>query len=114
MPKLCPDCGEDHDMLFSKVITEIYKAILDAADSNERAEHMLELAQVFVEETDDTDQHLGEDIHDLLSDFIDKRMQFERSSMRIARVLLRTLPAYVAAHGDEDATPDTEDTKKAN
>jgi hypothetical protein len=115
MPKLCPDCGDDHDMLFSNRVTEIYEAIVDMTDPDDRAELMLELAQVFVEDTDDTDQSLGEDVHDLLSDFIEQRMKFERSSMRLARVLMRTLPAYVEAHADMVVEEDTgPGTSKAN
>lgn len=111
MPKLCPDCGEDHDMLFSKRVIELYEQIVATTDAYERAELMMEMAEAFVEDTEDTDHHLGEDIHDILTEVIQTKVVSDRKQMALARILMRSLPAYVLEHAPP---PEEDDTSKSN
>jgi hypothetical protein len=94
MPKLCPDCGEDHDMLFSPRVLDLYYVILQTEDPVQRAELMLEMGETFVGDIDDTDEDLGEDIHEMIGHVIQNRMSYERSVMLLARVMMRSLPSY--------------------
>lgn len=97
MAKICPDCGEDHEIIFSEEILEFFKEILEA-DKYERAELMIDMAKQFCAEADDTDESIGEDLHSLLTEVIQNRVLFERSALTLARVLIRMLPQYVEAH----------------
>lgn len=116
MPKLCTKCGEDHEMLFTKEVIDIYDLVCSTSDQLERAELMIELAQTFIGVTDDTDEHLGEDVHDMLTKVIQNQMVYERSAMALARVLMRTLPGYIEAHKDmeDDDIEEDKDKTKAN
>lgn len=119
MPKLCDKCGEDHEMLFSKEVIALYEEICETDDPVERAALMIEMAELFVNDTDDTDEQLGEDVHDLLTKVIEKRVVYDRSAMALARVIMRTMPSFLDLHEglDEEDTkdPEPEDPKtKAN
>ncbi len=85
-------------MLFSKEVIDLYEEIAATPDPADRYEMLIELAEIFVGQTDDTDHHLGEDIHALVTDFLESRVNFERKAMSLARVLMRSLPTYVLEH----------------
>lgn len=98
-------------MLFSKEVIALYHKIKDESDPSERAELMIEMAELFVEETDDTDPHLGEDVHDIVTEVIQSRIVADRKSMSLARVIMRSIPSYLSDHAD---LTDDDDTSNVN
>lgn len=97
--KKCPDCGDDHEVMFSEEVLSLYEEVCEAADKYERADFMIELAKQFCGDADDTDEYLGEDIHALLTEVIQNRVVYERSAMALGRLLMRHIPAYLEVHG---------------
>lgn len=93
-------------MKFTKEIVDLYEQIKETEESDEKIEMMLELAELFVSQTEDTDTSLDEDMHDLIQNVISSRMYADRAAMLLARVILRHMPSYVLEHSSVDDTDD--------
>lgn len=104
MGKSCPACGED-PMPFSKEVVALFKKILQTEDDLEKAELMLQLSALFVEDTAETDEDVSEEVHDVVADVVDSRMAYERHAMFLARILLRSIPQYLHQNPESEEEP---------
>jgi hypothetical protein len=112
----CPSCGDVHDDLFSDELVALWRKVQKTEDEQTRFELMVKLAGQFVEDISDTDEGVGETLHGLIANVIESRLAFEKNSLALARVLMRSLPHLVTeGDGDEPTTHRTPATKaKAN
>ena len=91
----CPGCGGTHEGPFSRELVDLWRRIQNAEDEDERFELMIRLSEVFVSDISDTDEEIDEDMHGLIANVMESRLDFEKHSLVLARVLLRTLPHHV-------------------
>ncbi len=114
----CPSCGDVHNDLFSDELDARWRRGQKTAHEQSRFELMGKLAGQCVEDISDTDEGVGEELHGLIADVIESRLAFEKHSLALARVLMRSLPHFVAKEkeGDEPVTHNkaSVDKSKAN
>jgi hypothetical protein len=66
---------------------------------------MLALALAFTEEHDFTDFTATDDWHSYIEDFERDKLQYERSALRLARLVCNTLDEYYEGAEEEDGDP---------
>lgn len=78
----------------SQRVLDLYRKARRAKTREERANVMLAMAEAFTKEHDFTDFEATDDWHAYIEDFESVRLQYERSALRLARLLLNTLDEY--------------------
>jgi hypothetical protein len=80
-------------------VLDLYRQACQAKSQKGRARAMLALAIAFTEEHDFTDFTATDDWHAYIEDFEHVRLQYERSALRLARLICNTLEEFY--DGDE-------------
>ena len=101
--KSCPFCGRQHGAPFSKEVIELFQKIRQTVDEDDRADLMVQLARQFTDDVTETDETVDENIHDMISDILESLHRLDQSAMRLARVLVRSIPEYLSATESEKA-----------
>jgi hypothetical protein len=102
-------------MPFSKEAIDLFKMITRSDDDEiEKAEMMLQLANLFVDDTSDTDEGVNEEIHDLVSNVVESRITYERHAMLLARILMRSIPQFLSQNPEANISSDPVEKSKAN
>jgi hypothetical protein len=113
----CPSCGGTHGPeLFTKELRALWRRVQDATSEEERFELMVKLSEQFISDVSDTDEGIDDDWHALIADVVESRLAFEKHSLVLARVLLRSIPHAVSTSDDEEpvTTRRQPDKSKAN
>ena len=98
-------------MPFSKEAVDVFKQIQKTEDPSDRVDLMLQLAMVYVNDLDETDEAIGEEIHDMVADVIERRSAYERQAMLLARVLMRSIPPFLAQNHEGSESAPSEKSK---
>lgn len=96
--------GFPGDIGLSVRVLTLYRRAKQAQSRKERACVMLALALAFTEEHDFTDFTATDDWHAYIEDFEKDRLRYERSALRLARLVCNTLDEFY--EGDEEGVSD--------
>jgi len=100
-------------MTFSKDLIDMYNEVKKTEDPDLRTELLIQMANMFVEDSDCSNEDIGEDVHNMIADVIETRLSYERHALALGRVLMRSIPDYMDEHPEEEE-PDTDDKSNVN
>jgi hypothetical protein len=93
------DAGMVEPPPVSQRVLELYRQVRRTQTRDERGRVMMALAIAFSQEHDFTDFEATDDWHAYIEEFEEARLRYERSGLRLARLVLNTLDEYY--DGDE-------------
>jgi hypothetical protein len=111
MPQeFCPDCQTHHDVPFTNDTLELVDTILKLPPGKERAQLMMDLADIFTDTLDDTNIGLPEDLHILAEEYKKTSTAAGAAAARLSRVLLHAVTIYNSHHstGSNEDPPTSE------
>lgn len=94
--KPCPDCGEMHEE-FSGTMLEIYQAVKEAVDPEDRQMLMVALAEEFAAHHDLTDSDLLDEFHQYVEEFHAAQLAYNQKAVRLGRMALQIMEHYMDA-----------------
>ncbi len=80
---------------FSQTLLSLYQSIQDASSKEERGVLMMEFAEAFAEDHDDTDTELIEDCHDYFSEYAKAQVAFRHAAMKLSRIGLECIEQFL-------------------
>jgi hypothetical protein len=96
-----PSSGKARIQAFPEEVVEIYRALVEEGNSNDREELLESLAQTFAGEVSRTDVTLPESLHTLLERLDAARLAFDQAALRLGRALLPGLAQFVSQMDDK-------------
>jgi len=91
----CPDCGTDHPQGVSEDLLRLFKRFKEADNHLDRVSLATEIAEVALMEHDFTDPNLTDEYHRYYEDFQRARDEYERSSLKLARLNVGVIESYL-------------------
>jgi hypothetical protein len=110
--ELCPHCGYVHERPFSDRALQLYHQVQATKDEGERTQLLAQLANVYAEDFDSTNEEFDDKIHHEVDDFVAARLEFEQAAMQLGRTLLRAMNSYM--RGERSRTQKRKQASKAN
>ncbi len=93
--KPCPGCGRVHE-IFTPAMKEALAAFEAATDPNEKEEHLIELANLFIDHTDSTNLDVQDDVHALIQAAVEDQLVYHNSVLKVGRLVARSLSYQIA------------------
>lgn len=90
----CPGCGHVHAAPFSAAFQALAARLDTITTPEERTAFLAELADLFANEADWSDETLPEELHTLVEDYLQLKAETAAASFRLGRYLLRFHGAY--------------------
>jgi hypothetical protein len=92
--EICPSCGIAHANPFSDDVLALARRVLQHDSGEERNTLILELADLYVQESDVGDLSVPEDLHVFVEDCLQAETQVTSANLRLGRFLLRAVEAF--------------------
>lgn len=84
----------DIDPTISDEVLRLYHQATSAKSREQRTEALLELAKVFADEHDLTDITATDDWHSYIEEYIQAKLAFEQTALRLGRLAVNTLEVH--------------------
>lgn len=94
MSEKCVTCGKDHEAPFSEGVLVLARQIFQLPPGDQRNMLVMELVDLYSEDSDWANLHLPEEMHSLMEDYLQAKAHVASAGFRLGRYLLRAVGSY--------------------
>ena len=90
----CTRCGQVHPQPFAEEVIQAFQRVMKAPDTD-KGSCIMEMVQEYAATFDSSNHQMNDEFHHMIDQFIAHQIQFQQTTMRVGRVLMRSLDKFL-------------------